>query len=156
MWVKSVLVSCLICLFIRNADNAAMQAISVRNALYEVPGLGNRPLIIKMYPAVENFQSDLYEVYAEPYNYVRQLPLTQNSVGIVSFIGFKGRQCGGCDPRGGRRSCKGRDCVLPEAPTDRAHPGQREPDRLTSREARVACSPVRRLEARVRQARVPF
>jgi Cu-Zn family superoxide dismutase len=46
-----------------------MQAIGVQNALYEVPGLGNRPLFIKMYPAVENYQSDLYEVYAEPYNY---------------------------------------------------------------------------------------
>lgn len=29
-----------------------------------------RPLIIKNYPAVENYQSELYEVYAEPYQYV--------------------------------------------------------------------------------------
>nr|AXY54994.1 extracellular copper/zinc superoxide dismutase [Microdera punctipennis] len=47
-------------------SGAALQAVGVRNALFE---LGNRPLIIKMFPAVENYQSDLYEVYAEPYTY---------------------------------------------------------------------------------------
>lgn len=50
--------------------SASLEAVAVRNALYEVPGLGNRPLIIKMYPAIENYQSDLYEVYTEPYYYV--------------------------------------------------------------------------------------
>ncbi|XP_049823625.1 superoxide dismutase [Cu-Zn]-like [Aethina tumida] len=31
-----------------------------------------RPLIIKNYPAVENYQSELYEVYAEPYQYAQR------------------------------------------------------------------------------------
>lgn len=29
-----------------------------------------RPLFIKAYPAVDNYQSDIYEVYQEPYPYV--------------------------------------------------------------------------------------
>ncbi|RZC22664.1 superoxide dismutase [Cu-Zn], partial [Asbolus verrucosus] len=60
---------CYSLLLVGGAYSAALQALGMENALYEVPGLGNRPLIIKMYPAVENYQSDLYEVYAEPYNY---------------------------------------------------------------------------------------
>lgn len=38
----------------------------VSRALYHLPG---RPLIIKPYPGVENVQSDLYEVYMEPYTF---------------------------------------------------------------------------------------
>lgn len=49
-------------------DGAALQAVSLRNALH--PGFESHPLMIKSYPAVENYQSDLYEVYAEPYTYV--------------------------------------------------------------------------------------
>lgn len=71
MSYRQVLVLCSVLLTTHRVQSGAMQAIGVQNALYEVPGLGNRPLFIKMYPAVENYQSDLYEVYAEPYNYVR-------------------------------------------------------------------------------------
>lgn len=38
-----------------------------KRSLYPVEA---RPLIIKSYPAVEDYQSDLYEVYAQPYPYV--------------------------------------------------------------------------------------
>nr|ALR99799.1 putative extracellular copper/zinc superoxide dismutase [Phaedon cochleariae] len=65
--VPSLLV--LWCISFEGVDNAALQAIGVKNSLYDIPGLGERPLMIKAYPAVENYQSDLYEVYAEPYTY---------------------------------------------------------------------------------------
>ncbi|KAF5291995.1 hypothetical protein FQA39_LY14112 [Lamprigera yunnana] len=32
-------------------------------------GYPNRPLLIKSYPGIENIQSDLYEVYQEPFTY---------------------------------------------------------------------------------------
>lgn len=70
MSLKLITNLCFILFFINKSENAALQAMGVRNALYEVPGLGSRPLVIKMYPAVENYQSDVYEVFAEPYNYV--------------------------------------------------------------------------------------
>lgn len=41
--------------------------------LYQTPPLRNRPLIVKALPAVENYQSNLYEVYMEPYTYVSHL-----------------------------------------------------------------------------------
>lgn len=41
--------------------------------LYETPPLRNRPLIVKAYPAVGNYQSNLYEVYMEPYTYVSKM-----------------------------------------------------------------------------------
>ncbi|XP_018573175.1 superoxide dismutase [Cu-Zn]-like [Anoplophora glabripennis] len=56
-------------LSISGVYSAALESIGIKKSLYEIPGLGNRPLIIKAYPAVENYQSDLYEVYAEPYIY---------------------------------------------------------------------------------------
>ncbi|XP_023012315.1 superoxide dismutase [Cu-Zn] [Leptinotarsa decemlineata] len=59
----------LLAIVINGGDNAALQSVGVKNSLYEVPGLGNRPLMIKAFPGVENFQSDLFEVYAEPYTY---------------------------------------------------------------------------------------
>ncbi|XP_044263380.1 superoxide dismutase [Cu-Zn]-like [Tribolium madens] len=65
---KSVLL-CFTFVTIKTVQSAAMQTLAIRNALYQVPGLGNRPLIIKMYPGVENYQSDIYEVYAEPYTF---------------------------------------------------------------------------------------
>lgn len=47
----------------------------VQSPLYHLPVLDgqHRPLIVKSYPAVENYQSDLYEVYMEPYGYVSVL-----------------------------------------------------------------------------------
>ncbi|XP_060529826.1 uncharacterized protein LOC132704089 [Cylas formicarius] len=50
-------------------EGAALQTVGVKNALYGVPDLEGPPLIIKSYPAIENYQSDLYEVYMEPYKY---------------------------------------------------------------------------------------
>lgn len=50
--------------------SAALESIAIKKSLYDVPGLGNRPLIIKAYPSIENYQSDLYEVYADPYIFV--------------------------------------------------------------------------------------
>lgn len=49
---------------------------AVRRSLYperEPAGLETHPLIIKTYPGVDNYQSDIYEVYAEPYPYVSLL-----------------------------------------------------------------------------------
>ncbi|CAH0556024.1 unnamed protein product [Brassicogethes aeneus] len=49
--------------------NYPMENVGV-NSLYPAPQIvPGRPLIVKNYPAVENYQSDLYEVYAEPYSY---------------------------------------------------------------------------------------
>ncbi|KAG5882063.1 hypothetical protein JTB14_007725 [Gonioctena quinquepunctata] len=62
-------ISVLMIVVIKGVQNAALQSLGVKNALNGVPGLGNRPLKIKAYPAIENYQSDLYEVYAEPYTY---------------------------------------------------------------------------------------
>nr|ALN12439.1 putative copper/zinc superoxide dismutase [Chrysomela lapponica]ALN12444.1 putative copper/zinc superoxide dismutase [Chrysomela lapponica] len=50
-------------------ENAALQTTGGENTLYDVTGIGGRPLMVKAYPAVENYQSDLFEVYAEPYTY---------------------------------------------------------------------------------------
>lgn len=41
-----------------------------KRSLYPVGSLEPRPLVIKSYPAIDDFQSDLYEVYAQPYPYV--------------------------------------------------------------------------------------
>lgn len=54
---------------ILSVENAAAPVI--RRNVYPVSALEGRPLIIKTYPGIENYQSDIYEVYAEPYNYVR-------------------------------------------------------------------------------------
>lgn len=54
---------------ILSVNNAAVPL--VRRNVYPVSELEGRPLIIKQYPGIENYQSDLYEVYATPYQYVR-------------------------------------------------------------------------------------
>lgn len=41
-----------------------------KRSLYPVDALEARPLIIKSYPAVEDYRSELYEIYAQPYPYV--------------------------------------------------------------------------------------
>lgn len=53
-----------------HVSGGALPAVGVESSLYQIPSLGQRPLIVKSYPAVENYQSDLYEVYMEPYTYV--------------------------------------------------------------------------------------
>lgn len=59
----------LLCILNSYVNCAALQTVGVQNALQNVPANG-RPLIIKSFPAIENYQSDLYEVYAQPYSYV--------------------------------------------------------------------------------------
>lgn len=56
----------IVVLFCANFNNIVVNG----GALYQEPGLIQRPLIVKSYPAVDNYQSDLYEVYMEPYTYV--------------------------------------------------------------------------------------
>lgn len=43
-------------------------AFPVENGVYPLNRLGR--LLIKPFPAIENLQSDLYEVFMEPYGYV--------------------------------------------------------------------------------------
>lgn len=68
-----ILIACFVFLD-SSVYGAALQAVGVQNALNHVPPnapLGNgRQLIVKQFPGVENYQSDLYEVYVEPYTYV--------------------------------------------------------------------------------------
>ncbi|KAF5306168.1 hypothetical protein FQR65_LT07444 [Abscondita terminalis] len=49
-----------------------------------IANLADRPLFIKTYPAIENVQSDLYEVYQEPYFY------NINSASAVAIIHSEG------------------------------------------------------------------
>lgn len=65
----------LVIIFVINNDvcGVALPAVDVQSSLYQIPDLGQRPLIVKSYPAVENYQSDLYEVYMEPYTFVSVL-----------------------------------------------------------------------------------
>lgn len=53
-------------------NGAALQNIADKNAIIGVPGDG-KLLAIKAYPAIANYQSDLYEVYHEPYYFVSRI-----------------------------------------------------------------------------------
>ncbi|CAH1181670.1 unnamed protein product [Phyllotreta striolata] len=52
---------------VTGTEGASLQSIGVKNTLYELPGLGNRPVLIKTIPGIENYRSDIFEVYMEPY-----------------------------------------------------------------------------------------
>lgn len=47
---------------------AAVPAVETNRGFFDTPLI--RPLLIKAYPGIDDIQSDLYEVYMEPFNYV--------------------------------------------------------------------------------------
>ncbi|CAH1104107.1 unnamed protein product [Psylliodes chrysocephalus] len=64
---SEVVIFKLLVFVITQTENAALQSVGIKNSLYEIPGLGNQPVMIKAIPGIENYQSDIFEVYAEPY-----------------------------------------------------------------------------------------
>ncbi|XP_017772663.1 PREDICTED: superoxide dismutase [Cu-Zn], chloroplastic-like [Nicrophorus vespilloides] len=66
---SAALFVCCLLLGMSHVRPSALPAVGIQGALYNVPGIGHRPLIIKPYPGIENVQSDLYEVYMEPYTF---------------------------------------------------------------------------------------
>lgn len=61
---------CVICCFLVICVGVYGAPVVEKRSLYPVGSLEARPLIIRSYPAVEDFRSNLYEVYAQPYPYV--------------------------------------------------------------------------------------
>ncbi|KAF7286357.1 superoxide dismutase [Cu-Zn]-like [Rhynchophorus ferrugineus] len=53
---------------VKYITGAALQDFSEKNTIIGIPGEG-RHLAIKAYPAIENYQSDVYEVFVEPYGF---------------------------------------------------------------------------------------
>lgn len=49
--------------------DSILSALPIENGIYPLNNFGRR-LIIKPFPGIENLQSDLYEVFMEPYGYV--------------------------------------------------------------------------------------
>ncbi|CAG9760572.1 unnamed protein product [Ceutorhynchus assimilis] len=65
-----------------------LQDLGNKNTIYGISGNG-KPLTIKAFPAIANYQSDLYEVYQEPYHYdLRQ----RAAVAILSSVEESGVQ----------------------------------------------------------------
>lgn len=49
---------------------ASLASLGIKNALYDIPGLGNQPTRVRAIPGKENFQSPIYEIYGFPYGFV--------------------------------------------------------------------------------------
>lgn len=53
--------------------NASLESLGVTNALYDIPGLGNIPIRVKLIPGKENYQSPVFEISGIPYGFVSNL-----------------------------------------------------------------------------------
>lgn len=50
--------------------NASLESLGITNALYDVPGLGNIPIRVRLIPGKENYQSPVFEISGMPYGFV--------------------------------------------------------------------------------------
>ncbi|KAJ8935175.1 hypothetical protein NQ318_000836 [Aromia moschata] len=67
--IDVLFLNAILAVFLQEVCGGALQSIGIKHSLYEILGLGNYPIIIKAFPAIENERSNLFEIYVGPNAY---------------------------------------------------------------------------------------